>query len=323
MHPVLRRNGFFLGLVGCVTLALIDPGGLASVLGTAVREMGGLEAAVFLVFVSSGMTLDAASAKQGMSDLRATAACFACMFIAAPLLALPAAFLPLPHGIVIGLYLTAVVPSTFTSSVVMCEKAGGNTAQALLMAVASNVMGVFSVPFTLGLMLPFAGEGGNIAIDQRAILIKLALIVLLPLCIGTAANVLSHGRTQKMKDFLSAGNQVLIVIVVTAAAGASRETLLNGPADALTSAVVAFLFHALLLCTVLFITRSLGIGPGRREGVIFVGSQKTLTLPMVLQAGVFPQYGAALVFTVAHHIVHLLMDAKLAAQLRAKGEEKE
>ena len=59
-----------------------------------------------------------------------------------------------------------------------------------------------------------------------------------------------------------------------------------------------------------------GIGPGRRESVIFMGGQKTLPLSVILQVTLFPTFGLALVVCVLHHIIHLIMDAYLVERLK-------
>ena len=73
------------------------------------------------------------------------------------------------------------------------------------------------------------------------------------------------------------------------------------------------------LCGVIafWLSRILAIGPGRRESVIFMGSQKTLPLSVILQVTLFPDYGLALVVCVVHHVLHLIMDAYLVERLKA------
>ena len=59
-----------------------------------------------------------------------------------------------------------------------------------------------------------------------------------------------------------------------------------------------------------------GIGPGRRESVVFMGSEKTLPLSVILQVALFPDYGLALAVCVLHHLLHLVMDAYLVERLK-------
>jgi sodium/bile acid cotransporter 7 len=59
------------------------------------------------------------------------------------------------------------------------------------------------------------------------------------------------------------------------------------------------------------------MGPGRRESILFMGGQKTLTLSIILQVSLFPQYGLALAVCVLHHIIHLMMDGYLVEKLKA------
>ena len=65
--------------------------------------------------------------------------------------------------------------------------------------------------------------------------------------------------------------------------------------------------------------RMFGLGRGRMESVLFMGGQKTLTLSIILQVSLFPEYGLALGFCVLHHIIHLMMDSWLVGKLQ-KGK---
>jgi predicted Na+-dependent transporter len=99
----------------------------------------------------------------------------------------------------------------------------------------------------------------------------------------------------------------------------SRTTILHGGDQLLVTILLAMSFHAILVLAAILVTR-LGFGPGRREAVIFMGSQKTLPLAVLLQVKLFPAFGLALVFCVIHHFVHLIMDSYLVTRLAQKSE---
>jgi sodium/bile acid cotransporter 7 len=80
--------------------------------------------------------------------------------------------------------------------------------------------------------------------------------------------------------------------------------------------LLVFCFHGILLGSAGLSSKLFRLGRGRRESVIFMGSQKTLPLSVILQVSLFPQYGLALVVCVMHHLVHLLMDGYLVGRLR-------
>ena len=96
----------------------------------------------------------------------------------------------------------------------------------------------------------------------------------------------------------------------------SRAAILAGGSAIVPITATAMGFHLLLVLSALAAARFCGIGPGRRESIIFMGGQKTLPLSVILQVTLFPGYGLVLVVCVVHHVVHLTMDACLVAKLK-------
>jgi sodium/bile acid cotransporter 7 len=99
----------------------------------------------------------------------------------------------------------------------------------------------------------------------------------------------------------------------------SRAALIGGGRAVLPIAAAAFGFHFILVVVALLTAKLAGIGPGRRESVVFMGGQKTLPLSVILQVTLFPAYGLALVVCVLHHIIHLIMDAYLVEKLKHRS----
>ena len=114
-------------------------------------------------------------------------------------------------------------------------------------------------------------------------------------------------------------NQLLVLVIVWMGMCQSRGAILSGGTAIVPITIAAAFYHLLLVLTALVTTRLMGIGPGRRESVVFMGGQKTLPLSVILQVTLFPAYGLALVVCVVHHVVHLIMDAYLVGKLKAKN----
>jgi predicted Na+-dependent transporter len=51
------------------------------------------------------------------------------------------------------------------------------------------------------------------------------------------------------------------------------------------------------------------------EAILFMGSQKTLPLSIILQVTMFGNYAQALMVCVVHHLVSLLLDGFLVGRL--------
>jgi len=106
-------------------------------------------------------------------------------------------------------------------------------------------------------------------------------------------------------------NQWFVLGIVWMAMSQARDAIISTGGSVGIIFLLVFGFHGILLSCAGLFSKLLKLGRGRRESVIFMGSQKTLPLSVILQVSLFPQYGLALVVCVLHHMVHLLMDGYL------------
>ena len=139
------------------------------------------------------------------------------------------------------------------------------------------------------------------------------------LLIGLAAKwyaIREHAGLVRIGKQLNLINQLFILALVWMAVSQSRTTILNSGQMAGIILVLSFVYHALLLGAAFWGVRLFGFARGRMESVVFMGGQKTLTLSIVLQVSIFPQYGLALAVCVIHHVIHLLMDGYVAERLK-------
>jgi sodium/bile acid cotransporter 7 len=234
------------------------------------------------------------------------------------LLVLPFAWLPMERGVLIGLVLVALMPTTLSSGVVMTGAAGGNLAHALQITILANALAVFSIPVVLGIFLGGMGLTTTVAIDRAGLMLKLAGFVLLPLTLGVLTNWWSRGFPLQYRKQLQVLSQFLIFGIVWMGVSQSRQVIAGSGLLLLKVIFLAAVFHGLLLAAAWTGVRLTGMGPGKRESVIFMGVQKTLPLSILLQVSLFPQYGAALVVCVVHHMVHLMIDGYIVGILRAR-----
>jgi len=222
----------------------------------------------------------------------------------------------LDTGIVIGIFLVAVMPTTLSSGVVMTGAAGGNMAQALVITILANGLAVFTIPVVLSLLLRLIGGSAVVYIDKLAIMIKLGFYVLLPLCFGLTIKLLAKSLMDQWVYRLQMLNQLLVLAIVWMAMSQAKDTIVSGGASVGIIFLLVFSFHGILLSAAGIVAGCLKLGKGRRESVIFMGGQKTLPLSIILQVSLFPQYGLALVVCVLHHLIHLLMDGYLVGRLK-------
>lgn len=315
----LQRYWFLLGLVATTGITLADHHEWVVRWGRWLKMHRGPDAVIFAIFFLSGLALDSRMLRKGLGDLRATLTCLAVIFIAAPLLARGFQYLPLDKQIMTGLVLVAVMPSTLSSGVVMTGAAGGNTAHALFVTIMANSLAVFTVPVVLSWLLATQGAAAAVSIDKAAMMLKIAMLVLLPLAMGMALQGIGRKRMAAIVPKVQLFNQFLILAIVWMGVCQSRAALISGGWAVLPIAAVAFGFHFILVVVALLAAKMTGIGPGRRESVVFMGGQKTLPLSVILQVTMFPTYGLALVVCVLHHIIHLIMDAYLVEKLKHRS----
>jgi sodium/bile acid cotransporter 7 len=276
----------------------------------------GPDAVIVLIFFFSGLILNVRQIRTGVMDIKVIIAALIIIFLVAPAVGLLFGAIPIDTGIVIGIFLVAVMPTTLSSGVVMTGAAGGNMAQALAITIIANGLAVFTIPLMLALLLNLVDGSTIIVIDRLAIMIKLGFYVLLPLCLGLAIKIFAESFTNRFVHRLQILNQFLVLAIVWMAMSQARDAIVGGGASVGIILVLVFSFHAILLVSAAIFIGCLKLGKGRRESVIFMGGQKTLPLSIILQVSLFPQYGLALVVCVLHHVVHLLMDGYLVGRIK-------
>jgi sodium/bile acid cotransporter 7 len=209
------------------------------------------------------------------------------------------------------------MPTTMSSGVVMTGAAGGNIAHALLITVLANSLSIFTIPFSLALLLRTVE---TVPIDKARMMIQMALLVLLPLMLGLFLRPKKGTFLSSLQRGIPVLNQCLILAIVWMGVSDARATVLSGGAQVVIILVLSFVFHAALLAAGFLAIRLFRIPRGRLESILFMGGQKTLPLSVLFQVKLFPQFGLALAFCVFHHFIHLMMDGYLVGRLN-KGRK--
>lgn len=317
MISVLKQNWFMVLLLVISILTVSDASGIVTSPGQWLKHHHAPEVIIALVFFLSGLALNTQQIRKGIRDIKATIAALIIIFVAAPLLAVAFAYLPMPPGLIIGLYLVAVAPSTLSSGVVMTGVAGGNMAHALLTTILANCMAVVTVPFTLGILLKYSGTELGAELDITPVIAQVATLILLPLLAGLITGARLWRITQRIKPYSSILCQFGIAAVVWMGLSEGRETIVSNLTVLFPVILLVFCFHIALVTVAVIMTRLFGLGPGRKESVIFIGGQKTLALSVILQVSLFPQYGLALIVCIMHHLIHLIVDSFLLQFFRS------
>lgn len=316
MSGLIKKYWFIAGLVLVFMVTVSDTTETVSGIGRWFKMHRGLDAVIVLIFFFSGLILNARQIRSGLMDIKGIVTALAIIFLVSPITGALFGMASLETGIKIGVFLVAVMPTTLSSGVVMTGAAGGNMAHALVITILANGLAVFTIPVALSLLLNLVGGTVVINIDKLAIVMKLGFYVLLPLCTGLTIKFFTKSFIDRFALKLQVLNQWLVLGIVWMAMSQARDAIINTGGSVGIVFLLVFGFHGILLIFAGLFSKLLKLGRGRRESVIFMGSQKTLPLSVILQVSLFPQYGLALVVCVLHHMVHLLMDGYLVGRLR-------
>ena len=316
MINIIKKQWFLCGLVLIFLAVIFDKTGRIAFAGIYLKNHSGSSAMIFFIFILSGMIIDIDQMKSGIRDVKSTLAALLMIIVISPFVAAAMSFLSLETGIVIGLFLVAVMPTTISSGVVMTGNAGGNMAHALFVTIVSNCIAIVSIPLVLSLLLLLQQQNTMLSIDQKAIIVKLLILVLLPLLTGMFLKKIFFNITANQKKIMGIINQCCVICIVFMSLSGVKEILISKSSSFLLIVPLVIFFHLCLLGFSCLVSRLLNIGKGKRESVIFMGSQKTLPLSVMLQMTYFPEYGTALLVCVVHHIIHLMIDGYLAVKFK-------
>ena len=313
----IKKYWFMLGLLAVCLATVADSTGVLAGAGRWIKNHNGPGFAVASIFMLSGFVLSPDQLKNGLMDVKGTLLALAVIFVVAPLTAAMFSFIPMGTGIVIGLFLVAVMPSTLSSGVVMTDAAGGSSAHALVTTIVANILSVFTIPYALSFLLTLKGLSASVSIDKGAIMLKIGLIVVLPLGVGMVLNHYLPSLYDRLGKKISLVNQFLILFIVWIAMSQTRSIMVSSGPKVGGIVALVFFFHGILLLVVWSLIRLSGRQKGDRESILFMGGQKTLPLSVILQMTLFPSYGIVLLVCVLHHIVHLIMDGYLVQRLKS------
>ena len=317
MVSFFKRHWFLTGLLGVFIVTMVDTSGVISGMGRWLKNHYGPQIVIISIFFLSGCLLDARRIRGGLSELKGTLLALLLIFVISPLISSLVALAPFDHGLVIGLFIVAVMPTTLSSGVVMTSAAGGNMAHALFTTILANALAVITIPLTLSLLIQGLAPATAVKIDAGRIMFTLGCYVIVPLFAGMLAKQIASVRVLRFVPLIQTINQCLVLLIVWMGLTLLLIWLVANNSLALDIVLTGAVLAA-VLAAAFALPHSLGMGKGRRESVIFMGGQKTLPLSIIIQVSLFPQYGQALVFCVIHHVVHLLMDGYLVGRLKKR-----
>lgn len=314
MASLLKKYWFFGGIV----LAVLGGFGASGLHGW-LQEYQIVTAGIFLAFFITGLVLDTSRLNAQLLQVRAPLAAMISSLIFIPLLSWFLARLVFPLEYVLGVCIIATAPVTVVSGTVMTALGRGNVPLSLFICVLGNFVGVFTIPFSLKLLV---AAGDNVDLPVLRMLSGLIVTVLIPIALGMLAqSPLYAFRTRYRKGFSVFQQCIVLLIILNAVAGSGDNIHAAGAFLPLLLAFIVAL-HALILIMNFGISKVIGLDRPATTAFTIHTSQKTLAVSYLVWSGYFAsQYPLALIPGIVYHLTQMIMDTFVAERFRKRSEE--
>jgi sodium/bile acid cotransporter 7 len=310
----LRRHFLPVGLLTVALVGLLLPGP-----GTAVGRLPIQYVAVAAIFICSGLMLRTEEVHAALSAWRATLFGSCSILFITPVIGATLAFhVPIDPSFQLGLALFCCMPTTLSSGIVLTAQARGNAALALLLTVATNTVGILTVPFVLAYLL---GAIGKVDLSATELLVKLCLTILLPLSIGRFLRRFVATWVDAHRSTLTMVSNLALISIPWIKFSQSSDRLAQIDLASLAILFVAGLaIHGIFLILNDGASRALRLAPAARKAVVLMASQKTLPVAMTVVA-VLPEdaiagyaKGLIVIPCITFHLGQIIGDAVLASR---------
>ena len=174
------------------------------------------------------------------------------------------------------------MPTTPSSGIALTNQARGNTALALLLTVATNLAGIFTIPFVLVVVF---GAMGQVELSAGDLLAKLCLSILLPLSVGYGLRrFVADWATANRARITVVSNLALISVPWMKFSDSSERLATVEPVSLLIVIAAGLVIHAVFLAVNGASTRLLRLPLAARKAVVLMASQKTLPVALTVLA---------------------------------------
>ncbi|XP_010504503.1 PREDICTED: probable sodium/metabolite cotransporter BASS4, chloroplastic isoform X2 [Camelina sativa] len=221
-----------------------------------------------------------------------------------------------PPELVTGLAIFCCMPTTLSSGVALTHLAGGNAALALAVTVASNLLGILSIPFWVS---RYIAGGVGVSFPTEQLFRSLVVTLLIPLIIG---KVLQTLLTITVASFQKSTQSASVWY---------HGSKLAGQDHCYYPLSLRLLHLSLLAFNAASIRILSGISGGSKKNskenataVLLVASQKTLPVMVAVVeqlGGVFGETGLLVLPCVAAHLNQIMIDSILVNLWLRRGKD--
>jgi len=281
------------------------------------------------IFIISGLTLKTEDIVKAVKEWKGIVIGLGLILVLTPSAAFAAINLPLePEPFRYGLAVFCCVPTTLSSGVALVKSAGGNDALALILTVSTNLMGIFTVPYMLKLVLTAA----DVELDSMQLLTKLMLTLLVPLIVGKLLQLVPGVAdwVKKWKKQLGLLNNGSLICIVWIKISQSSDKLYSTEPYQLAMVTAAGIcLHLSYLAVNWLLLKLVSLPEAEYKAVWIMASQKTLPVSIsiisFLDEDVVGEQGLLAIPCIVGHISQLFIDAaivsKMASDLERRKQE--
>jgi sodium/bile acid cotransporter 7 len=314
LSAILKKYWFFAGIL----LAVMGGFAFRGLHGW-LREYDVLTIGIFVAFFITGLTLDTSHLSRQLRQLKAPLAAMISSLIFIPLLSWLLARSLFPQEFVLGICIIATAPVTVVSGTVMTALGKGNVPLSLFICVLGNFVGVFTIPFSLKLLV---AAGGHVNLPVFKMLSGLVVTVLVPIALGKLFQSPLKAFQSRFGPAFSVFQQCIVLLIIfNAVAGSGANIRAAGAYLPLLLAFIVCL-HAVILAMNYGISRVIGLDRPSTAAFTIHASQKTLAVSYLVWSGYFAsQYPLALIPGIVYHLTQMIVDTMVAERFRRLGDD--
>jgi len=323
----IDKNFLIVGLVTALTIGLVFPlpGRTLKDQHITLGTFSLSQVAVVVIFMISGLTLSEVT--KWKETLKALIIGSIFVLFLSPLVGLPILYLgqvtPVNKVLLQGMALFCAVPTTLSSGVAMVGSANGNVALALILTTVTNLLGVFTMPWSMSVIF----SGADVEIDGFTMLKNLVIQTLVPLLLGIALRAIPRVRkfATGNKKFLGRCSNCCIFFVVWLNTSGSQHKIVKFPLiDLGVVALLAVTVHVIYRVSAYLVATAGNLPSKEWVAVVLMCSQKSLpvcvsvmaALPAELQVNT----GTMIVPCIMSHFSQLMIDGYLADRWKLNDE---
>jgi sodium/bile acid cotransporter 7 len=312
-----KKYWFFVGVGIVIYIAFQAP-----FVGIFIKENYILKVTIFLVFAISGLELNTKNFTEEIKKIKNVSTVLFSSFIMFPMVAyfLAHYFFRLEQELLVSVSILATSPVTIASGMVLTRLAKGNVPLSLFICILTNIVGIFTIPLSLNLMLR---SEIRVELPILDMLLKLVILVLIPILLGQLLQHPFPNIAKKYKKAFSIFSQCIILLMILSAISSSVDRISTLGVMIIYIALFILILHILIVVLNYFIAHFVGYDKASRKALVLHSSQKTLNVSFVVWNKFFSTfYPMALILPIIYHITQNIVGTVIANYWGKNMEEK-